>query len=204
MSAWSRLRAQSRSPVQPCNGCVISSASSPAPLRSSRSRGRPTTTAACISCQFSGLYAPHWRSDARGAIVGLSCYNTNAHLARATLEAICYQSKDVVDAMTADSGVQLRTLKVDGGVTANELCMQLQADILGVTVSRPVVAETTALGAAYAAGLAVGFWSDTEELKANWNESKRWQPQWSDEQRATGYAGWRKAVDRSLGWVDVE
>ena len=125
---------------------------------------------------FSGLFAPYWRSDARGAIVGLSRFNTNAHLARATLEAICYQSRDVAEAMEQDSGVHLEVLKVDGGVTANDLCMQLQADILGVPVSRPVVAETTALGAAYAAGLAVGFWSNTDELRANWNESKRWAP----------------------------
>ena len=152
---------------------------------------------------FSGLFAPYWRSDARGAIVGLSRYNTNAHLARATLEAICYQSRDVSEAMELDSGVHLETLKVDGGVTANDLCMQLQADILGVPVSRPVVAETTALGAAYAAGLATGFWSTTDELRANWNESKRWLPRWSDEQRASGYAGWKKAVDRTLNWVEV-
>jgi glycerol kinase len=153
---------------------------------------------------FSGLFAPYWRSDARGAIVGLSRYNTNAHLARATLEAICYQSRDVVDAMAADSGVELTTLKVDGGVTANNLCMQLQADVLGVPVSRPVVAETTALGAAYAAGLAVGFWSGTDELRDNWAESRRWEPTWSDEQRTDGYAGWRKAVDRTLDWVEVD
>jgi len=152
---------------------------------------------------FSGLFAPYWRSDARGAIVGLSRFNTNAHLARATLEAICYQSRDVAEAMAQDSGVGLDLLKVDGGVTANRLCMQLQADILGVPVSRPVVAETTALGAAYAAGLAVGFWRDTDELKANWNEDERWQPEWSDEQRAEGYAGWHKAVERTLDWVDV-
>ncbi len=152
---------------------------------------------------FSGLFAPYWRSDARGAIVGLSRYNTNAHLARATLEAICYQSRDVSEAMEQDSGVHLETLKVDGGVTANDLCMQLQADILGVPVSRPVVAETTALGAAYAAGLATGFWSSTDELRANWNESKRWTPQWNDEQRAGGYAGWKKAVERTLNWVEV-
>jgi len=152
---------------------------------------------------FSGLFAPYWRSDARGAIVGLSRFNTNAHVARATLEAICYQSRDVVEAGEQDSGVHLDVLKVDGGVTANDLCMQLQADILGVPVSRPVVAETTALGAAYAAGLATGFWSNIEELKANWNESKRWEPQWSEEQRETGYAGWKKAVQRTLDWVDV-
>jgi glycerol kinase len=153
---------------------------------------------------FSGLFAPYWRSDARGAIVGLSRYNTNAHLARATLEAICYQSRDVADAMAKDSGVNLDILKVDGGVTANELCMQIQADVLGIPVSRPVVAETTALGAAYAAGLAVGFWKDTDELRANWNESKRWTPEWSAEQRDTAYARWQKAVQRTLDWVDVD
>jgi glycerol kinase len=153
---------------------------------------------------FSGLFAPYWRSDARGAIVGLSRFNTNAHLARATLESICYQSRDVADAMEKDSGVKLEVLKVDGGVTANELCMQIQADVLGVPVSRPVVAETTALGAAYAAGLAVGFWSDPEELRENWNESKRWEPQWSEEQREKGYKGWQKAVQRTLDWVDVD
>src|SRR3984957_19509474 len=129
---------------------------------------------------FSGLFAPYWRSDARGAIVGLSRFNTNAHLARATLEAICYQTRDVADAMRADSGVDLDVLRVDGGVTANNLCMQLQADILGVPVSRPVVAETTALGAAYAAGLAAGFWSGTGELTANWNCGRSWEPQWND------------------------
>ncbi len=153
---------------------------------------------------FSGLFAPYWRSDARGAIVGLSRFNTNAHLARATLEAICYQSRDVVEAMAADSGVTLDVLKVDGGITANELCMQIQADVLGVPVSRPVVAETTALGAAYAAGLATGFWSNTDELRQNWNESKRWEPVWTAEQRDAGYARWKKAVERTLNWVDVD
>jgi glycerol kinase len=153
---------------------------------------------------FSGLFAPYWRPDARGAIVGMSRYNTNAHLARATLEAICYQSRDVADAMTQDSGVTLDVLKVDGGVTANSLCMQLQSDILGVPVSRPVVPETTALGAAYAAGLATGFWSGTDELRANWREDRRWAPSWTEQQRSAGYAGWRKAVQRTLDWVDVE
>ncbi|REE97860.1 glycerol kinase GlpK [Thermomonospora umbrina] len=152
---------------------------------------------------FSGLFAPYWRSDARGAIVGLSRYNTNAHIARATLEAICYQTRDVVEAMRQDSGVTLDVLRVDGGVTANELCMQLQADILGVPVSRPVVAETTALGAAYAAGLATGFWATTEELRQNWNEDRRWSPEWDDERRAAGYAEWKKAVTRTLDWVDM-
>jgi glycerol kinase len=152
---------------------------------------------------FSGLFAPYWRSDARGAIVGLSRFNTNAHLARATLESICYQTRDVVEAMHQDSGVALDVLRVDGGITANKLCMQLQADILGVPVSKPVVAETTALGAAYAAGLAVGFWNSTDELKKNWNEDIRWQPGWSEDQRDKGYAGWKKAVARTLDWVNV-
>ncbi|RFD26822.1 glycerol kinase [Mycobacterium uberis] len=152
---------------------------------------------------FSGLFAPYWRSDARGAIVGLSRFNTNAHLARATLEAICYQSKDVVDAMAADSGVRLEILKVDGGITGNDLCMQIQADVLGVDVVRPVVAETTALGAAYAAGLAVGFWAGLSDLRANWQEDKRWTPTWDDDKRAAGYAGWCKAVQRTLDWIDM-
>jgi glycerol kinase len=153
---------------------------------------------------FSGLFAPYWRSDARGAIVGLARFHNNGHLARATLESMCYQSRDVVEAMEQDSGVHLDVLKVDGGVTANELCMQIQADVLGVPVSRPVVAETTALGAAYAAGLATGFWRDTDELREHWHESRRWEPTWTDEQRATGVAGWKKAVERTLDWVEVE
>jgi glycerol kinase len=153
---------------------------------------------------FSGLFAPYWRSDARGAIVGLSRFNTDAHLARATLESICYQSRDVVEAMAKDSGVTLDVLKVDGGITVNNLCMQIQADVLGVPVSRPVVAETTALGAAYAAGLAVGFWKNTDELRENWNESQRWQPEWTDDQRTQGYGQWKKAVQRTLDWVDVD
>ncbi|WP_034087989.1 glycerol kinase GlpK [Streptacidiphilus albus] len=152
---------------------------------------------------FSGLFAPYWRSDARGAIVGLSRFHTDSHIARATLEAICYQSRDVVEAMTKDSGVELAVLKVDGGVTANSLCMQTQADVLGVPVIRPVVAETTALGAAYAAGLAVGFWRDTEELKANWKQDRRWDPQWDRATREAGYADWKRAVERTLNWADV-
>jgi glycerol kinase len=152
---------------------------------------------------FSGLFAPYWRSDARGAIVGLSRYNTSAHIARATLDAICYQSRDVVEAMELDSGVHLDVLKVDGGVTANKLCMQIQADTLGVDVSKPVVAETTALGSAYAAGLAVGFWASPEDLRENWHEDERWSPRVSQQQRDESYAGWQKAVERSLNWVDV-
>ncbi|MGU3292395.1 glycerol kinase GlpK [Williamsia sp. M5A3_1d] len=152
---------------------------------------------------FSGLFAPYWRSDARGAIVGLSRFNNNAHIARATLESICYQSRDVADAMEKDSGVKLEVLRVDGGVTANSLCMQIQSDVLGIPVSRPVVAETTALGAAYAAGLSVGFWKDTEELETHWKEDSRWEPHWSEDERADYYGRWQKAVTRTLDWVDV-
>ncbi|MFI6733116.1 glycerol kinase GlpK [Nonomuraea sp. NPDC050451] len=150
---------------------------------------------------FSGLFAPYWRADARGVIVGLSRYNTDAHLARAALEAICFQSRDVVEAMQQDSGVVLDVLKVDGGVTSNDLCMQLQSDILGVPVSRPVVSETTALGAAYAAGLASGYWKDISELRAHWAEDRRWEPRWSEERREEAYAGWKKAVTRSFDWA---
>jgi glycerol kinase len=150
---------------------------------------------------FSGLFAPYWRSDARGVIVGLSRFNTKAHLARATLEAICFQTRAVLDAMVQDSGVRLELLKVDGGATVNDTLMQLQADILGVPVVRPVVAETTALGAAYAAGLAVGFWADLDDLRANWRMDKRWEPQWSADQRDATYARWQKAVERTLDWV---
>jgi glycerol kinase len=162
------------------------------------------TGGVCFVPAFSGLFAPYWRSDARGAIVGLSRFNTDAHIARATLESICYQSRDVVEAMAQDSGVTLDVLKVDGGITVNSLCMQIQADVLGVAVSRPVVAETTALGAAYAAGLAVGFWKSTDELRENWNESQRWLPAWTAQQREEGYARWKKAVQRTLEWVDVD
>jgi glycerol kinase len=150
---------------------------------------------------FSGLFAPYWRSDARGAIVGLSRFNTKAHLARATLEAICFQTRDVLDAMVKDSGVRLEVLNVDGGATVNDTLMQLQADILGVPVVRPVVAETTALGAAYAAGLAVGFWKDLDDLVGNWRMDKQWEPRWNAEQRDAAYAGWQKAVQRTLNWL---
>ncbi|HWK12168.1 MAG TPA: glycerol kinase GlpK [Vicinamibacterales bacterium] len=150
---------------------------------------------------FSGLFAPYWRSDARGAIVGLSRFNTKAHLARATLEAICYQTRAVLDAMTVDSGVSLDVLKVDGGATVNDTLMQLQADILGVPVVRPIVPETTALGAAYAAGLAVGFWTDQDDLCDNWRADRRWEPQWSADRREAGYEGWKKALERTLNWV---
>lgn len=151
---------------------------------------------------FSGLFAPHWRSDARGAIVGLSRFNTRAHIVRATLEAICYQSRDVAEAMWADSGVDIDVLKVDGGVTDNGVCMQIQADVLGVPVVRPEIAETTVLGAAYAAGLAVGYWNGTAELTRNWREFRRWEPQWNEAQRRDGYAQWQKALTRTFDWVE--
>jgi glycerol kinase len=153
---------------------------------------------------FSGLFAPHWRSDARGVVVGMSRFNTKAHLARATLEAICYQTRDVLDAMVKDSGVRLAVLKVDGGATVNSTLMQLQADILGVPVVRPVVAETTALGAAYAAGLATGFWKDLDDLRQNWKRDRQWDPQWSEDRRHSAYAGWQKAVTRTLDWVETK
>jgi glycerol kinase len=151
---------------------------------------------------FSGLFAPYWRSDARGVMVGLSRFHTAAHLARATLESICYQSHDVVEAMCADAEFDLDALKVDGGVTASDLCMQIQADTLGIDVVRPRVAETTALGAAYAAGLAVGFWASPAEFAGHWHEDRRWSPRIDDAQRDIGLAGWHKAVDRTLNWVD--
>ena len=151
---------------------------------------------------FSGLFAPHWDMYARGAIVGLTRYVDRRHLARATLEAICYQTLDVAEAMTADSGIELTTLKVDGGATRNDLLMQLQADVLGRPVVRPTVSETTALGAAYAAGLAAGFWSGLDELRANWRVDRTWEPTWSEDRRRSGYAGWKRAVERTRGWLE--
>lgn len=150
---------------------------------------------------FSGLFAPYWRSDARGAIVGMTRYVNRGHVARAALEATAYQTREVLDAMEKDSGVQLTSLKVDGGMVFNELLMQFQSDVLGVPVIRPKVAETTALGAAYAAGLAVGFWSSFDELRANWGKDKEWTPHMDAAQRETLYAGWKKAVTRTFDWV---
>ncbi|MCK4451131.1 MAG: glycerol kinase GlpK [Anaerolineae bacterium] len=150
---------------------------------------------------FSGLFAPYWDMDARGVIVGLTRYVTRAHIVRATLEAICYQTRDVLEAMRADSGIELTALKVDGGATVNDFLMQLQADVLGVPVVRPVVHETTALGAAYAAGLATGLWSGLDELRANWCVDRVFEPQWDEARREEAYAGWKKAVERSRGWV---
>jgi glycerol kinase len=151
---------------------------------------------------FSGLYAPYWRDDARGAIVGMTRYVNRGHFARATLEATAYQTREVLDAMNADSGVDLTALKVDGGMVYNNLLMQFQSDVLDVPVIRPKVAETTALGAAYAAGLAVGFWSNTDEMRANWGEDKRWNPTEGSDASTDLYAQWKKAVTRTFDWVE--
>lgn len=151
---------------------------------------------------FSGLFAPHWRSDARGVLVGLTRYINRAHIVRAALESICYQTREVLEAMDADSGVPLKALKVDGGATANNFLMQLQADILGTEVVRPRVAETTSLGAAYAAGLAVGYWENLAALRDNWQVDRRWHSRIDESQRESGFAGWKKAVSRTLDWVE--
>jgi glycerol kinase len=150
---------------------------------------------------FSGLFAPHWRDDARGVIVGLTAHAGRGHLARAALEATAWQTRDVVDAVNALAGLQLAELRVDGGMTANELLMQIQADVLDVPVLRPAVSETTALGAAFAAGLAVGFWSNLDELRARWREERRWEPRMAPAQREAEHDRWRRAVARSLDWV---
>jgi glycerol kinase len=151
---------------------------------------------------FSGLFAPHWRPDARGAILGLTRFANRGHIARAALEATAFQTREVLDAVTADTGVGLEELKVDGGMVANDELMQFQADILDVPVIRPVVAETTALGAAYAAGLAVGFWRDRDELRSHWQEDKRWLPTIEPQRRDRLLRNWRKAVTKTLDWVD--
>ncbi len=151
---------------------------------------------------FSGLFAPYWRSDARGVIVGLTRYINKGHIARAALEATAYQTREVLDAMEQDSGVRLTTLKVDGGMVYDELLMQFQADLLNVPVVRPKVAETTALGAAYAAGLAAGFWDSFTDLRSNWQVDKTWDPQMEEISRRRLYQGWKKAVERTFGWVE--
>ncbi|MBM7050791.1 MULTISPECIES: glycerol kinase GlpK [unclassified Rothia (in: high G+C Gram-positive bacteria)] len=153
---------------------------------------------------FSGLFAPHWRPDARGVIVGLTRYVNRAHIVRAALEATAWQTREVLDAMNADSGVELSELRVDGGMTANEFLMQFQADILGVPVIRPKVIETTALGAAYAAGIAVGFWEGEQDVTANWSEDKRWEPSMDRGDVERQYRTWKKAVSKTLGWVDED
>ena len=150
---------------------------------------------------FSGLFAPYWRQDARGVIVGLTRAATKAHIARATLEAICYQTHDVIRAMEEETGVRIQVLRVDGGITQNQLCMQMQANILQTEVSRPIVAETTALGAAYAAGLAVGVWKNRSELLSQWRESHRWKPEIPADEASLGLKNWNRAIERTLNWV---
>jgi glycerol kinase len=150
---------------------------------------------------FSGLFAPYWQSSARGVIVGMTRYTNKGHIARAALEATAYQTREVLEAMENDSGVPLKTLKVDGGMVQNQLLMQFQADILDVPVIRPKVAETTALGAAYAAGLAVGYWEDIDSLRKNWSKLQEWKPAMAPDIRATYYTGWKKAVTRTFDWV---
>jgi glycerol kinase len=151
---------------------------------------------------FSGLFAPYWRSEARGVIVGLTRYVNRGHIARAALEATVYQTRDVLEAMMLDSGVRLAALKVDGGMVSNELLMQFQADILDVRVVRPRVTETTALGAAYAAGLAIGFWKDLDQLRDHWRPEKEWTPAMEMGTREALLAGWKKAVTRTFDWVE--
>ena len=153
---------------------------------------------------FSGLFAPYWKGDARGVIAGLTRFVNKGHLARAALEATAFQSKEVVDAVDADAEVPLTDLKVDGGMVGNELLMQFQADILGVSVIRPTVPETTALGAAYAAGIAVGFWKDADDVRANWGKDKQWDPQMDEQERERLYKMWKKAVERTFDWVEDE
>jgi glycerol kinase len=150
---------------------------------------------------FVGLGAPYWDAYARGTIVGMTRGTDRRHLARAALEAICYQSRDLLEAMVADSGIRLQALRADGGAAANDLLMQLQADVLGVAVQRPAVTETTALGAAYLAGLAVGYWSGLDEIAAQWRVDVEFVPEMGEGQRETLYAGWRRAVERARGWI---
>ena len=153
---------------------------------------------------FSGLFAPYWKSNARGVFAGLTRYVTAGHIARATLEATAFQSREIVEAMDADSGVALESLKVDGGMVGNDLLMQFQADLLGVPVIRPKVPETTSLGAAYAAGLATGFWAEVEDLRENWVEDKRWEPSMDDAKRDEYYKYWKRAVTRTFDWFDAD
>jgi glycerol kinase len=165
-------------------------------------RSVPDTGGVFFVPAFSGLFAPHWDMTARGTIVGMTRFSNRAHLVRATLEAICFQSREVSDAMAQDGGRSLETLKVDGGATGNDLLMQMQADILGIPVVRPVVRETTALGAAFAAGLAAGVWESTDALQRHWKADRMFEPKWNADRRESSFRDWRRAVERARGWVD--
>lgn len=162
----------------------------------------PDTAGVYFVPAFSGLFAPYWCSDARGVIVGLTRASTKAHLARAALEAICYQTMEIMDAMVGDSGIAMTEMKVDGGITANQLCMQMQADVMGIEIVKPLITETTALGAAYAAGLAIGFWKSTDEVKAQWRQDQRWKPQSDAKTREIGATQWKRAVARTFNWLE--
>ncbi len=198
MKAASRLRARW------CSGCAIISALSKQAATSNLWRETVEDNGGVYFVPaFSGLYAPYWKENARGVIAGLTRYANKAHLARAVLEATAFQSREVVEAMEKDSGISLESLRVDGGMVKNELLMQFQADILNREVVRPVIQETTALGAAYAAGLAVGFFSDLDELRSKWSVDRTWKPHVEDVQRDNLYRQWRKAVTRSFDWIDA-
>jgi glycerol kinase len=173
-----------------------------APETEAIARSVPDTAGVFFVPAFSGLFAPHWDMTARGAIVGLTRFSNRAHLVRATLEAICFQSREVADAMARDGGRPLEALKVDGGATGNDLLMQMQADILGIPVVRPVVRETTALGAAFAAGLAVAALESTDALRRHWKADRVFEPEWNADRRESAFHGWRRAVERARGWVD--
>ena len=197
-----RSKAASSSPEPPSNGCATNSASSTALPRAKHSPpASPDSGGVYVVPAFVGLGAPYWDAFARGAILGLTRGSGRAQITRATLESVAYQTRDVVDAMQADSGLKLQALRVDGGMVRNDFLMQFQADILGVPVERPAVTETTALGAAYLAGLATNFWHSQTEIAQQWQVERTFDPNMSADQRESLYAGWQRAVERSKGWV---
>ena len=181
------------------NLCIIASAAEADTLAETV----PDNGGVYIVPAFAGLYAPHWRADARGLIIGLTRFANRAHICRAALEAAAYQTHDVARVMAAESGIAMTSLRVDGGMVASAPLMQFQADILGIEVIRPIVAETTALGAAYAAGLAVGLWPDTGTLQAQWAIERRWQPRMAADVRGAHLRNWTRAVERSVGWMQA-
>ena len=197
-----RWKARSPSQARWCNGCAtISPSSRSSPEIEALAAGVPDNGGVVIVPAFSGLYAPYWNEAARGLIGGLTRFADKRHIARAALEATAYQTRDVLEAMVKDTGIAVRELRSDGGMVANALLMQFQADILDVPVVRPKVAETTALGAAYAAGLATGVWSGPDELARNWSVDRRWTPAMPANERERLYGAWKKAVARSLDWA---
>ena len=200
-----RWKARSPSPARWCNGCATTSGSSRrAPDVEALARTVEDNGDVYFVPAFSGLYAPHWKESARGVVAGLTRYANKGHIARAALESTAYQTRDVLVAMEKDSKIPIKELRSDGGMVANDLLMQFQADILDVPVVRPKVTETTALGAAYAAGLATDYWKSTAELADNWGVDHRWHPKMKDKQRDALTASWNKAVTRSFDWKDEE